>query len=98
MTPMARSEVYARYLQDLEGHDLVGLLQYGDEQACVDEPRLCRAPLGGDLLIDDHQEGGPATGDGLDAGPDHDLAGADRLVGGDAVGEVGPHGGPEIPL
>src|SRR4051794_40301838 len=56
------------------------------------------APLGGNSLIDDHEEGRPAAGDGLDAGPDDDVAGADRLVGGDPVGEVGSHGGPEVPF
>ena len=56
------------------------------------------APLGGNCLIDDHEEGRPAAGDALDSGPDDDVAGADRLVGGDAVGEVGPHGRPELSL
>src|SRR3954452_14979287 len=56
------------------------------------------APLGGNSLIDDHEEGRPATGDPLDAGPDHDVTSGDRLVGGDPVGEVGPHGGSEGPL
>jgi len=49
-------------------------------------------------LIDDHEEGRPATGDTLDAGPDDDVAGGDRLVGGDAVGEVGTHGAAEVPF
>jgi hypothetical protein len=56
------------------------------------------APLGGNSLIDDHEEGRPAAGDALDARPDDDVAAADRLVGGDPVSEVGPHGGPEVPL
>src|SRR4051794_26836804 len=56
------------------------------------------APLGGNSLIDDHEEGRPATGDPLDAGPDDDVSGGYRLVGGDPVGEVGPHGRPEVPL
>src|SRR3954453_19052576 len=56
------------------------------------------APLGGNSLIDDHEEGRPAAGDALDAGPDDDVAGADRLVGGDAVGEPGTHGRPAVPL
>ena len=64
----------------------------------MDELGLRLAPLGGNSLIDDHEEGRPAAGDGLDAGPDHNLPGADRLVGGDPVGEVGSHGGPEVPL
>ena len=74
------------------------LVLYGDQQAGVHELGLRLAPLGGNSLIDDHEEGRPATGEPLDAGPDDDVAGGDRLVGGDAVGEVGPHSRPEVPL
>src|SRR5205823_1017415 len=78
--------------------DLVVLLRYGDQQPDAHDLGLLLAALGGDRLIEDHEEGPPTPGRPLNAGTGDDVADADRLVGGDPVGEVGAHGGPELPL
>jgi Mce-associated membrane protein len=86
--------------EDLDGGDpgVPRAPLHGHEQGDADDVGGLLGALGGDALVEEHEERRPVPVDPLDPGTGHDRADADGAVGGNAGGEVGAHGGTEVPL
>lgn len=86
--------------ENLDGGDpgVPGPPLHGHEQGDAHDVGRPLGALGGDALVEEHEERRPVPVDPLDPGTSDDGPDADGAVRRDARREVGAHGGAEVPL